>query len=271
MKNLSVFDLFRNLLDEFVAVLPKFIGAVMVFLIGLLIAKIVATVIRRLLVRINIDKWADKLNEIELIARSKIHFVPSRFISKLLYYILLALFLIAATDILGVPAVSQLMTDIINYIPYLISAMLVLIIGLFIADFIKNIVQTTAESLGIPSANLISSVIFWFLFLTVLMSALAQAKINTSFITSSFTVIIGGVALAFALGYGLASKDTMANYLASYTIKQKYKRGDRIKIGDLSGEVIALNNHMLSLKNEEGITDIPFSQITREKVTRLME
>ena len=125
------------------------------------------------------------------------------------------------------------MTDIINFIPRLLVAGIVLMIGVFIADFIKDIITTVCQSLGIPSAKMIGGFVFWFIFLTALVSAMGQAGIETDFIMSNLSLLLAGGVFAFALGYGIASRDMMANFLASFYTKEKVNILDKYgnKIG----------------------------------------
>ena len=155
----------QDLLRGFVVVVPNLLGALAVFFIGLIVSKVAARFIQRILVTIGADKLAERLNEIEIVYKSNIQLVPSKLLSKVVYYFLLFIFVIAATDILNMPVISQLMGEILNYIPVLISALAVFVIGLLISDFLKNVVKTTCDSLGLPAAGMISSVIFYFLFL----------------------------------------------------------------------------------------------------------
>ncbi|MBR9919872.1 MAG: mechanosensitive ion channel [Bacteroidetes bacterium] len=259
-------DLIIELGKQFAAAVPRFFGAILVLLLGWMLARFIAKVIRKLLAASGIDKLAEKLNEIDFIEKSNFSITFSVLLSKVVYYILLLIFLIAATDLLGMPAVSGLVTDIINYVPNLLTAGIVLIIGLLFADFIKGIVKTACESLGIPSARLIASFIFYFIFLAVVMSALGQAKINTDFIRSNLTVIIGGGVLAFALGYGFASRDMMANFIASFYSKKKVRLGDLIVIDGMKGEIVEIDNSSITLEANDRIIIVPLSKLTSENV-----
>ena len=266
----SQFDIIKILTDlvaQFAAAVPSFVGAILVFVIGWIIAKLLARLLKRLLKTIGVDKLAEKLNEIDIVSKSNFKIVPSELLSKILYYIVILIFAIAATDLLGMPAVSQLMTDIINYFPNLLTAGIVLVIGLLFSDFIKNIVLTACKSLGIPSANLIANFVFYFLFLAVVMSALGQAKINTEFLRTNLTVIIAGGVLAFAFGYGFASRDMMANFIASFYSKRKVQLGDHIKIGEVEGEVIAMDNTSITVQGDGSHVIIPLSKLTSENIT----
>ena len=158
------------------------------------------------------------------------------------------------------------MSDLINYIPSLLSAVVFFIIGLLVADFVRGIVLTTCQSLSIPSAKVISSVVFYFLFLTVTMSALDQAKISTDLINSSFMIIIAGIVASFALGYGLASKDMMSNFLASFYVKNKFEAGDRITIDGIQGQIETMDNKSFVLKTSDSKIVFPLNKLAQDKV-----
>jgi small-conductance mechanosensitive channel len=260
-------DIFYDVLGQFAAVLPNLAGALAVLLIGWLISRGLRKLVKTLLSRTGIDQLAERLNQIEIMEKARIRIVPSVLLSKILYYILMLVVALAATDILGIQAVSDLMVDIINYIPNLLTAAIVLFIGLLFADFIKGIVLSTAKSLGIPSANLIANFLFYFLLIAVAMSALGQAQIDTDFLATNLTIIIAGGVAAFAIGYGLASRDVMANFIASFYSSKKVTPGDVIKVGEVTGTVKAMDNTSITLEGEEKQTIIlPLSKLTTEKV-----
>ncbi|MBK7871143.1 MAG: mechanosensitive ion channel [Saprospiraceae bacterium] len=262
----NVLEIVKEMLLSFAAVIPNFFLALIVFLIGWIISKLVAKFVRKLLKTVGADKLAERLNEIEIIHKSKLKIVPSVLLSKILYYILLFIFIFAATDVLGMEAVSNLMGDLLNYLPNLISAFLVLVIGIFFADFIKNIVLTACNSLGIPAAGVIANIVFYFIFLNVAMITLSQAKIDTDFIQDNLSIILAGVVLAFAIGYGFASREMAANFLSSLYSKDRVKVGDVIGIEGVKGEIIEIDNASFTLKADDHTIIIPISKLTSAKI-----
>jgi small-conductance mechanosensitive channel len=260
-------ELLKELLAGFIAVIPNLFGALALFIIGLIVAKVVSKGLKKLLSSLGADKLAERLNEIEIVYNSNIRLVPSVLFSKIAYYFLLFIFAVAAADVLKMPAISSLMGDLLNYVPILISALAVFIVGLLLSDFLKNIVKTTCDSLGIPSAGLISNVVFYFIFLNVVMIALSQARIDTEFIQSNLSILFGGVVLAFAIGYGFASRSIIANFLASFYNKGKVQIGDTIGINGLKGEVIDIDNSTLTLQLADGRQVlIPLSKLASENI-----
>lgn len=261
-----IITLLNDLLQQFLDVIPNVLGALIVFIIGWMLAKLVARIVKNILERIGIDQLAAKLNDIDIVQRTSLKVIPSVLISKILYYILLLVFSIVSAEILQVEPVSQLVLDILNYIPLIISAALVLFIGVFLADALKNIVQTTTESLGIPSAKIISSFVFYFVILMSIITALTQVGIDTDFISTNLSLVIGGAVVAFALGYGLASKDTMSNYLASFYSKERFLVGDVISINGTKGEIIYMDSNSLTLQTNESKIIVPLSILTKGQV-----
>jgi small-conductance mechanosensitive channel len=256
----------QELLNEFFKAIPNFVAAVTVAIIGYIISKIVAKLIKTFLTKIKIDKLGEKLNEIELISKANIEIKLSEVFSKIVYYFLLLFFMVASAELLGMPAVSQLVMDIFQFIPNLIVAVLVLIIGILVAEMMKGIVHTALKSLGIGSAKIIANILFYFLFINIVILALTQAKINTNFLAQNLSIIIGGAVLAFAIGYGSASKDVVANFLASFYSKDKFKIGDTVTIDDETGEIITIDKASITLLAKDKKVIIPLSKITSEKI-----
>lgn len=255
-----------QLFSQFSAFFPKAVGCLAILLIGWIVARLVRNVVRRVLSELGIDRLAKLLNDIDIVQQSGFQIEFSRVISSVIYYVMMLIFIIASTEALGVAAITQIVTDILNYLPSFFSASIVLLFGVFLADMIKGAVLTVCQSIGIPSASLIANVVFYFLFVTVAISALAQAKIDTNFISASMTVIIGAVSLAFALGYGVASRDMMANYLAGIYNKNKIRLGDDVRIIGMRGKVVMIDATSMILQTNDRAILIPLSKLTTEKV-----
>jgi len=255
-----------DLLKQFVSAIPRVATAIFIIIIGIIIAKIVSGIVRKLLAKLGVDKLGEKLEEIDLVQKSNVRIKISSIISKFLYYILLLFFMIAGAEALGMPAISQLVSDIINFIPNLIVAIIMIVLGLLVAEALKNITHTALKSLGIPSAAMISSFIFYFILMTVFVSALRQAAVETKFLETNLSILIAGVVFAFAIGYGLASKDLLKNFLSSFYNKGKIAVGDNISIGNVTGEIINIDNTTVTIRSNDRRILYPLSQVLGDKI-----
>ena len=264
-------EIFRNsfqlIVDKFVLGIPNFLMAIILTIIGFLIAKFISKIVHRLLKAIKADRVGEMFNNIDVIQKNNIKIKVSSIISKFIYYIILLIFLIAATDILQMEVLSNLVRNTIEFIPNLMVAVLVLIVGILIADKLRALILTTCESLGIPSAKVISSFVFYFVFITIFVMALSQANINTKFLSQNISILLAGVVLAFSIGYGFASKDLISNYIASFTLKNKFTTGNTIEVNGLKGVILEIDKTSVILETEKGRTLIPINKLLNEDIT----
>lgn len=257
---------FKLIIEKFVLGIPNLIMAIILAFLGFMVAKIVKKIVIRLLQAVKIDKLGDMFNEIDFVSKNNINVKVSSIIGGFIYYILILIFLIAATDVLQMEALSNLVKSTIEFIPNLIVAIAILIIGILIADKLRVLIQSTCESLGIPSGKVIASFIFYFVFITIFVMALSQASIDTAFLSQNISIIIAGVVLAFSIGYGFASKDIISNYIASFSTKGKYKIGDSITIGDSSGIIVDLDKTSVIIESDNHKIIIPINKLINENV-----
>ena len=266
MDNILNFSLLQSFYIKILEALPNVLGALGLLLLGIIIAKIVRRLSLILWQKVNIDVLGNRLNEIEIVAKSHLQIKLSNILSGILYYTTLVIFTIAATDMLKMPTISEFLKSIIDYIPKILSAFLILILGLMVSDFLKKVVETTLKSIGIPSAKIIASLVFYFAFINILLSAIAQAGIETSFIESNISILIAGVVVAFAIGYGLASRGLLTNIIASYYNKN-IEVGQKVTIENITGEVIDVNKSSVTLKVGNDRVVIPMNKFLTENVT----
>ena len=262
--------IYKGLMSQFIngisTGIPKLLSAIIIFVIGLMIAKTVKKVVAKVLNSIGIDRFAKRINEIDLVKGTGVEVQLSDLAASIVHFFIVFMFTMMTVDVLNITAVSQLMKDAFDYLPSLLTAGAVLMLGLFMADLLKGITVAACQSLGIPSAKVIGGVVFYFLFISIAVSALSQAKIETSFIATNLTAVIGAGALAFAIGYGLAAKDLAANYLASYYNKSKIRVGDDIIVDNQKGKVVLIDNTSLILQTNDRAIIVPLSKLTNTTV-----
>ncbi|MBK9338988.1 MAG: mechanosensitive ion channel [Lewinellaceae bacterium] len=257
---------FAELLARFSEAAPKLLFALLILVIGRVIAGVVRRIVRRVLAGLRVDRLADHLNDIDLVQRTGMKIQISGVAAQMAFYVLMLGFIIFATDMLGIPAITDMVRDVIDYLPALFSAFVLFLLGLFLADMVRGAVLTTCRSMGIPSAGTIATGVFYFLFVTIAVSALSQARISTGFIASNLTVVIGALALAFAVGYGLAARDLVANYIAGHYNRNKVRVGDDVRIAGVRGKVVVIDSTSMILQTPERAIIIPLSKMTTEKV-----
>jgi hypothetical protein len=255
-----------KMLDQLTSFVPNLILAILIFVIGQFIAKTVRFIFTKVLKKTRIDDLGEKVNEIDFVKKFKIEMILSNLVPSILYYFMIILFLSAATEKLGVKVITDLVASITNNIFPFIAAFILLLVGLLIADVLQKIIVAACKSMNISSAKLIGNIVFFFIFIISLIAALGQAGINTALLESSFSIIIAGVIFAFSLGYGIASKDVLANMISSFYSKNKFKEGQVIEIDGVKGEIISVDNTSISIKTADSKTIIPLNLLQTKQV-----
>lgn len=266
MQDLNIIELLQGMLASIMEYAPSILGAFFFVIIGYIIARFIRKGLRKLLAKLGVDRLSDYINNMELFGERSYQISLSKILTTVVYYVIMLMVWVAASDILGIEAISALLNDIIAYVPNLVIAFIYLLIGVFVADLARKFVQTTFESLGIPSARLISGFVFYFLIINILLGALTQAKINTEFIASNISIILGGVVLAFAIGYGFASRDIAGNIINAFYWKDKFQVGDEIEVEGVVGRVIEIERSTLVLQTDEGTAIVPMNKISKNTV-----
>lgn len=263
MQDSSILNILNDQLYAMMSVIPALAKAIAVLVVGWILASLVSSLIKRLLSAIGIDKLAQKLMEIDIFRKSSISIVPSKIISGFVYYFILIIFSMVAVEAIGLPMLSELMQDLVNYLPNVVTACVLLLLGILLSDALRKLIYTTCSSLGISSGGLIANIVFYFILINVVLIALRQAKLQTAFMEDNISTLLAGVAGAFAIGYGLASKNIMSSLLSSFYSRGRVKIGDEITINGVRGEVINLSNNDLILRAEDSEFVVPFSMVSK--------
>lgn len=258
---------FESLLTQFIDFVPKLIASAVILVIGIAVGKILAKVVEKVLHQVGFDAIGDRINQIEAIKKFNISIKLSLLVSKILYYFINLVFLIAATATLGVPAIADMVTLLVAFIPKVLSAAIMMVAGVVLADAVRKFVVGLCLSFNISSAKIIGTGVFFFLLIIAVIASLGQAGINTSLLESSFNLIIGGFILAFSIGYGFASKEVLLNILSAMYLRKKYQVGQEIQIGESRGVIIQMDQTSITLQQGEQRVNIPMHLLQKEPVT----
>ncbi|MDP5140391.1 MAG: hypothetical protein NWP83_07970 [Spirosomaceae bacterium] len=253
----------ESFISKFIEFVPNLVVAMIVIIAGVFIGKLLAKVVDKVLEQIGFNKLGDKINEIEAIKKFDLDIKLSKVVGKVLYYFVLLVFIIAAADTLGVPAITSMVLLLVEFIPKIISAAIMMLVGVLLADILRKFVSDLCASFNIASGKLISSAVFFFVLTIVIIASLAQAGINTDLLEFKFSVLVCGIILAFSIGYGFASKEILLNIISSFYSKNKYKIGQIIEVDGVKGEVL---DTTISLKTGDQITVLPLRVLQTHKI-----
>ena len=203
------------------AFLPMLIGAIIVFVVGLLIARLVKYLTVRLLKLARLDRAGEKTGLKEFLEKGNILNEPAEIVGSLAYWFLMILVLIATLDAMGLPIVSELLNSVFYYIPNVVAAIIVIILGILLGNLLSAVVRTAASNAGLTAAEGLSKAALYAIIFFSGAVALVQLGIGEEVVAASFEIAFGGVALGLALAFGLGGKDVAAGYLQKWLKETK--------------------------------------------------
>lgn len=266
LKNI-ITDTFSKLVNQSSTFISNLVSALLILLLGWMVAKVISWIVKKVLIKSGIDKFGDKIKNLELLKKYQIDQKLSTLISMVIYVLIMLFISVAAADTLGVPAISSMFLMLVNFIPKLIVAIIMTLLGVILADFARKFIETICKSFNISAGKIIGMMVFFFLSFISVILALGQAGINTKLLESSFNIIIAALALSFSIGYGLASKDVLVNILASIYSRKKFKEGDLVEIQGVKGTILRLDNTNIVLSSGGNEISFPIKLLQTEKIT----
>ena len=199
---------FNDLWYTVVAFLPAIIAAVIVFLIGWIIGVILYRVVVEIVKVLRIDEALKAAGLNDAAKRAGFNLDIGKFLGTLVEWFIILVFLVASLEILGLTQVTiYLQTVVLLYLPQVIIASLILILGAIVAEVVKGLVSGSARAAGARSGNFAGTVAKWAIWITAIMAALTQLGIATALLQTLFTGVVIALSLAFGLAFGLGGKE----------------------------------------------------------------
>ena len=206
---------------KIIAFLPMLIGAVIIFVAGLLAARLLKYLIMKLLKLVHLDQAGEKTGLNEFLKKGNVLKPPSEIVGMLVYWFFMILVLIATLDALGLPIVSELLDDVFYYIPNVVAAIIVIVLGILLGNLLSSVVRTAASNAGLAVAEGLGKAALYAIVFFSAVIALVQVGIGADVVESAFVIAFGAVALALAIAFGLGGKDVAAGYLQKWLKETK--------------------------------------------------
>lgn len=202
---------FYDLLYTVSQFLPAILAAVIIFVIGWIVGVIAYRVVVEIVRVLRIDDALRSAGMDDAAKSAGFRLDVGAMLGTLIQWFIVIVFLVAALDILGLTRVTIfLQTVVLLYLPNVIVAALILILGAIMAELVKGLVAGSARAAGAHGANLAGAVAKWAIWITAVLAALNQLGVATEFVQTLFTGIVISASLAFGLAFGLGGKEAAA-------------------------------------------------------------
>jgi hypothetical protein len=203
----------QNLWQGFVVFLPSFIGALIIFLVGLIIAAGLGKLIEKLIDALRLDRVLEQLGLVRLLERADLRLRSGRFLGVLVQWFFIVVTLLAASDILKLAAFSDFLKQVLLYVPNIIVAVLIMLAGVVVATFLSKLVKASVLAAKLHAAHFLGALTKWSVLVFAFLAALSQLGVAGALINTLIMGFVAMLALAGGLAFGLGGKDVAAAWL----------------------------------------------------------
>ena len=196
---------YQGVVESLIAWTPKVLLALVLVVSALVVAKVVERILRTVMTRLRFDALIEKVGIDQAIQKLGMRESLNLVIPRIVYYLLLFLFAKTAADSMGLVAISDAIGSFMAYLPNIVAALLILVLGSAAAQFAGRAVAEAAGNSGIEFASSLGGMVSGLLLFVLGIMAISQLQIDTEIIRVVTTAVLAGMALAFGLTFGLGS------------------------------------------------------------------
>jgi hypothetical protein len=248
--------------------LPSLFGAVLILLVGWLLSRSVELAAGRALRTFGLDRAAVRLRLSDVLMRAGVKMALSEVVARLLFWILMLTFVLSSVETIGLTAVTATIDRLIAYIPNLIGAALIVLVGLLLARFTGTVVSSAAAAAGFPSAPRLGVLVQILVAGLVIIVAVEQLGINTSVLVGPLIAVLAAAGLSAGLAFALGAYPIITHILAGHFLKQSLPRDTFVEVAGERGIVESIGATETVLRNGEKSWSIPNAKLLDLVVTR---
>lgn len=203
----------QNLWTGFVAFLPNFLGALIILVVGLIIAAGIGKVVEKLVDALKLDRLLEQLGLGRVFERADLRLDSGHFVGILVQWFFVVVTLLAVSDILKLAAFSDFLKQVLLYVPNIIIAVLIMLAGVVVAAFLAKLVRASVLAARLHAAHFLGALTKWSILLFSFLAALSQLGVAGALVNTLIMGFVAMLALAGGLAFGLGGRDVAAAWL----------------------------------------------------------
>ena len=209
-------------LAMFLGAIPKILGFAVILIVGWIVASLIATAVAALLRAVKFNDLAQRSGFSSFVQKMGIRTDAAGALAAIAKWFVRLIVLVVAFDALGLPAVSQVLQQLLLWIPNLVVALVVLVLAGLAANAVHALVRGATAQAGLGNPDLLASVARGAIWAFAIVIAVNQLGIATTLVNTLFMATVGAVALAVGLAFGLGGRETAGKIVAGW-----YERGQQ--------------------------------------------
>ncbi len=203
----------QNVWQGFLMFLPNFLGALVIFFLGLIIAAGIGKIVEKLIDALKLDRLLEQLGLNKFLERADVRLHSGRFLGVLVQWFFIVVTLLAVSDILRLQAFSAFLDQVLLYVPNIIIAVLIMLAGVVVAAFLAKLVRASVLAARLHSAHFLGALTKWSVLVFAFLAALSQLGVAGALVNTLIMGFIAMIAIAGGLAFGLGGKDVAAAWL----------------------------------------------------------
>ncbi len=219
---------------------PRVVVGILLFVVAFIVAKLIERLLRVVLKGVRLDALLATAGLDKSLRQIGLRQSIEVLVPKVVYYLLLILFARTGSDALGLVSISSAIGTFMGYLPNVIAAIFIVLLGSAAAQFASRAVAEAAENAGIEFASSLGSIVSAVLLFVIGIMAVGQLQIDTEIVRLVTAALLAGLALAFGLSFGLGSRDITRGIIAGFYARKTFQMGEPLEIRGETGTLMAI-------------------------------
>jgi hypothetical protein len=244
-----------------VAYIPNLIGAAILLIIGVIIARSFGRTTKKIFQLPVISKFVQTSRLNEALKTLGVEISVAEIVASAVYWAVMAIFLLSVSEVLGLEVVAKTLNQLISYIPRVVAAAIVLFLTFAVAKAVRDVVTASLKQIDALYYEIIGRLAGGVVVLLGTLIATTQLGFDVSILSANITLIVAGAALTLALSLGLGSYGLVANLLAKYYVNQLVKKGAKVTLAGFTGKVKEVSAVAVILETKDGDVIVPNKEV----------
>jgi len=219
----------KGVYAEFADFFPNLLAMFIIIFLGIVAARIVRAVVLKLLKAVNFDSWSDRMGFTTIMRKGDLWAKPSAAVGSFLFWLLIIVVFMAGFGALKIRAIDDLVSQCVLYLPRVLSAVLIVVVGYIVTGFIGRAILIFMVNRGYHFAKLLVEAVRLLLIVLFVAMALEQLQVAPRIVVSAFSIIFGGIVLALAIAFGVGGIEAAKKVIEKETVEKKDEKNDDIE------------------------------------------
>lgn len=249
------------LFSKLANLLPNLIGALLLLFLGWLVAKLCRRLALKILKWTGFERAMEKSRINETIKTAGITTSIGDVIAIVVFWTIFLVFVVSASEVLGLSVVLSTLNRLILYIPNIIASIAIIVLTLFLARFVKDLMAVSLAQVNLVYARPLARTVELLIIIFGLIVAMTQLGFNIGILMANITLFIGGFVAIVVLSLGLGAKTVVENLLAGYYVRQLFKQDQEVILAGGKGKIKQIHNLGIVMETDEGEILVPNHKI----------